>query len=173
MTETIQIPYNKWLIGFFSVIWIGAVAIGTPIWIRQVQAAKRLTGSLPFILFAVCLVVFLYYLVRRLLLPMFRGQAALELTPEGLQDNIKGVRITWENITGFALIHIGRGSNYIRVDLADSLEFFDQVENPVRSWLYKLRQNMTGSPFVIPTTLLQGSDRMILETLESYKKRNA
>jgi hypothetical protein len=102
---------------------------------------------------------------------MFLGQPALELSPEGLQDNIKGVRVSWGNITGFALIRVGRGSNYIRVDLQDAQEFLDQVDNPVRSWLYKLRQNMTGSPFVIPTTLLKGGDHSILEALEAYKKQ--
>lgn len=170
MTNILRIPYNKVLIGSLSALWVLAAALGTPTWIREARTYGTRAGNLPFLLLAICLVVFLYYLVRRLLLPMFLGQPALELSPEGLQDNIKGIRVTWENVTGFSLIRVGRGSNFIRVDLRDNQAFLDQVDNPVRSWLYKLRQNMTGSPFVIPTTLLKGGDGSILEALEAYKQ---
>ena len=93
------------------------------------------------------------------------------MTPEGLVDNIKGVRVSWGNIAGFSFIKVGWGSNYIRVDLEDTVEYFEQVENPIRSWLHKRRQHMAGSPFVIPTTLVQGNDQIILEQLIDYKKR--
>lgn len=161
MVQTFQIPYNRWLIGVLSLLWTAAAVGCVYYW--------KWTGW-PFPVIALCLLGTLYYLVRRLLLPALRGQPALELTPEGLQDNIKGVRISWGNIEGFFLIRVGRGSNYIRVDLSDNQEFLDQVQNPVRSWLYRLRQNQTGSPFVIPTTLLQGGDRSIVGALEAYKK---
>ncbi|TDW96794.1 STM3941 family protein [Dinghuibacter silviterrae] len=163
MTQTFQIPYNRWLIGFLTFFWAAAAIVCAFYW-------KKEGGGWPFPVITLFLLVILYYLVRRLLWPAVQGEPALELTPEGLQDNIKGVRITWGNIEGFALIHVGRGSNYIRVDLTDNQEFLDQVKNPVRSWLYRLRQNMTGSPFVIPTTLLQGGDRSIVGALEAYKK---
>ncbi|HTJ14188.1 MAG TPA: STM3941 family protein [Dinghuibacter sp.] len=162
MEGTISIPYNRWLVAFFSLVWVIAVAIGAPLWLRQVNVG--------FFGFLLCLLVYLYYLVRRLILPVLRGRPALELTPEGLEDNIKGVRVSWGNIAGFTLIRVGWGSNYIRVDLEDTVEFFEQVENPIRAWLHKRRQNMTGSPFVIPTTLVQGNDQVIFEKLVNYKK---
>lgn len=162
MERTISIPYNRWLVGVFSLVWVIAAAVGSPIWLRQVNAG--------FFAFLLCLVVYLYYLVRRLILPVLRGRPALALSPEGLEDNIKGVRVSWGNIGGFTLVKVGWGSNYIRVDLEDTVEFFEQVENPIRAWLHKRRQNMTGSPFVIPTTLVQGNDQAILKQLEDYKK---
>jgi hypothetical protein len=164
MVQTFQIPYNRWLIGVLSLVWTAAAVACVLFW-------KRAGGGWPSLgVITVCLLVSLYYLVRRLLLPALQGVPALELTPDGLQDNIKGVQVTWGNIEGFSLIRVGRGSNYIRVDLSDNQEFLDQVHNPVRSWLYRLRQNMTGSPFVIPTTLLQGGDRSIVGALQAYKK---
>lgn len=162
MEGTISIPYNRWLVAVFSLVWVIAVAIGAPLWLRQVNVG--------FFGFLLCLLVYLYYLVRRLILPVLRGRPALELTSEGLEDNIKGVRVSWGNIAGFTLVRVGWGSNYIRVDLEDTVEFFEQVENPIRAWLHKRRQNMTGSPFVIPTTLVQGNDQVIFEKLVNYKK---
>jgi len=169
MIEDISIPYNKALIGSFSALWLLCAAAGTPVWIHLTRTGA-LKGWIPLLSLMVFFSLFLYYLVSHLVLPMLRGKPALELTPEGLKDNLKDIFITWGNITGFGLVVVGRGSSYIRVDMEDEQAFMDQIENPIRAWLCRRRQHMAGSPFVIPTALLEGSNHTILSTLEGYRE---
>jgi hypothetical protein len=169
MTENISIPYNKALIGFFSALWLLCAAVGLPVWIWMTRTGA-LRGWIPLVWMIFFFCIFLYYLVSQLILPMLRGKPALELTPDGLRDNLKDIFITWDNISGFALVVVGRGSSYIRVDMEDEQAFMNQIENPVRAWLSRRRWHMAGSPFVIPTALLEGSNHTILSTLEGYRE---
>jgi hypothetical protein len=141
--EPTQYPYSL----KFSVATILLMLLTLLILFLNVNTAHSEAGWVIFGFFCFLFGCMLVLLVAKRLIPALKGDIALELAAEGINDYIRDVSIEWKDVKEIELIR-GRTAALLRVSL---------------KWVSDY-----GSEIVIPLRWVKGSDQDIYETALAY-----
>jgi hypothetical protein len=127
MTEPVQYPYSI----KFS---LGTIALMTLLILLLLNNVIKANGTLTWIVFGVCVLIFLFLitlLIIKRLIPALKGDIALELDNEGINDYIRDVSIGWRDIKEIKLIR-GRSASIMQINLKWESDYGSQISIPLR-----------------------------------------
>jgi hypothetical protein len=127
MKEPVQYPYSL----KFS---LGTIAIMILLMLLLLKNVIGANTALTWIVFAVCALIFLFLitlLVIKRLIPAIKGNIALELDEEGINDYIRDVSIAWKDIREITLIR-GRSASIMQINLKWESDYGSRIAIPLR-----------------------------------------
>ncbi len=127
MTEPVQYPYSL----KFS---LGTIALMTLLILLLLNNVIKANSTLIWIVFGVCTLIFLSLitlLIIKRLVPALKGDIALELDNEGINDYIRDVSIGWKDIKEIKLIR-GRSASIMQINLKWESDYGSQISIPLR-----------------------------------------
>lgn len=122
MTESTQYPYSI----NFSLGGILLMIVLMLLLFRNVVAVNSTVG---WALYGLCTLIFLFLvilLVIKRLIPALRGDIALELDEEGINDYIRDISIEWKDIEKITLRR-GRSASTMLIDLKWESDYGKQI----------------------------------------------
>jgi hypothetical protein len=122
MTEPTQYPYSL----NFSLGSILLMIILMLLLFRNVAAVNSTVG---WIIYGICAIIFLFLvtlLIIKRLIPALKGDIALEIDEQGVNDYIRDISIGWKDIDKITLLH-GRSASTMLIDLKWESDYGKQV----------------------------------------------
>jgi hypothetical protein len=116
--------------------------------------------------FAVLLFSLTIYLIVRYLIPAIKRQNAIILNNDFIVDNIRNNKISWNNVKEIRSIN-GR-ANFVAINLIDNSEVTCQTKNIFKKILYANNKIFYGTPILIPTQFVDGSNEEIMNIFFSF-----
>ncbi len=143
MTGTTRYPYSlKFSLGTILLLLVFMWMVFSNA-SRAGNAVDWAIFGIPGILFLALLAV----LIIKRLVPALKGDIALELDADGINDYIRDISVNWADIENISLIP-GRSASLLRIDLKWESDYGRQINIPLR-WV-------------------KGKDSLIYETVLSY-----
>lgn len=167
MNETVEIHYSKGFAYFAPIVMMGLISFLTYIVLTDDPTKWKGRGLVYLIVIAIILLTLTFYLILKYLIPALKGQNALVLNDELIIDNISNNVIKWDNVSGIRSLN-SRGSNFIAIDLINSLEVTQPTRNILKKISYANNKFFYGTPILIPTQFLEGSDKKLIEIFLSF-----
>jgi hypothetical protein len=127
MTEPVQYPYSL----KFS---LGTIAVMILLMLLLSKNVIRANTTFTWVVFGVCTLIFLSLitlLIIKRLIPALKGNIALELDNEGINDYIRDVSIGWKDIRDIKLIR-GRSASIMQINLKWESDYGSQISIPLR-----------------------------------------
>jgi len=127
MTQIVRYPYSL----NFS---LGTILLMVVVMFLLFSNAGGPIGIVALIIygfFSLVSLSMLALLVVKRLIPALKGNIALELDEEGINDYIRNVSINWNDINEISLIR-GRSASIMQVDLKWESDYGKQVNIPLR-----------------------------------------
>lgn len=124
---SVQYPYSI----KFS---IGTIVLMLLVMLILLSNTIRANDNLGWVLFGVFAFIFLFLLILLIttrLIPALRGDIALALDEQGINDYIRDVSINWEDVEQIKLIR-GRSASTLQVDLKFESDYGSQIGIPLR-----------------------------------------
>jgi hypothetical protein len=129
MTKTSQYPYS---LGFS----LGTILLLLLLMVLIFGNVSGALGMIVLSMYGFGLFIFLFMLallVVKRLIPAIKGDIALGLDEEGINDYIRGISINWVDIKEIRLIR-GRSASVMQIDLKWESDYGEQINIPLR-WI--------------------------------------
>jgi len=127
MTEHVQYPYSL----KFS---LGTILLMTMLMLLLLNNVVKANSELIWIVFGLCSLIFIFLitlLIVKRLIPALKGDIALELDDEGINDYIRDVSIDWKDIKEIKLMR-GRSASTMQINLKWESDYGSQIGVPLR-----------------------------------------
>ena len=146
--------------------------LGLSLFITIKQDTSKLTQNGLFFLVAFNLfaTLMIFYSITKYLLPAIKGDNAVVLNNDCITDNIRKNIVNWNDIERIRMTS-GKGSSFIAIDLKNNSEVISQTKNFLKKLLYWNNKFFFGTPILIPTQFLEGSNQEILTLISNYFDR--
>jgi hypothetical protein len=131
------------------------------------SGTEKWKGSLIFLsVFALLLFSLTIYLIVRYLIPAVKGQNAIILNNDFIIDNIRNNKISWNNVR--EIRSINSRANFIAIDLINNSKVTSQTKNIFKKILYSNNKIFYGTPILIPTQFVEGSNKEIMNIFFAF-----
>ncbi len=166
MHETIKFLFSKYYSLFGTTLVVLAIVKTLPrlIYFYNLNQTTNFLLIAAFDLYIFGL--FLYFL-KRYLLPLIKGEAALEINEKGIISKMRNINLQWDKIKDVRY-YSGRWSNFIAIDLVNGEEYKLQFQNPFKKITMWINSRFYLTPLILPTIAIQGNDKEIFQTIKSY-----
>jgi len=165
-----EIRYSKPFAYFATVVMIGLVCLFLFSTFQQDTTKLTSNGFLILIALNVFSFFLTFYSIKKYLVPAIKGENAVVLDKDYITDNIRHNLIKWNNVEGIRMTS-SRGSAFIAIDLKNNSEVTSQTKNFFKKLLYLSNRFFFGTPTLIPTQFLEGSNQEILNLISNYFDR--
>jgi hypothetical protein len=166
MNDTVEIRYSK-AYAYFALILMTALISFSTYLVLSSGTEKWKGNSLIFLsVFALLLFSLTIYLIVSYLIPAVKGQNAIILNTDFIIDNIRNNKISWNNVKEIRSIN-GR-ANFVAINLIDNSEVTCQTKNIFKKILYANNKIFYGTPILIPTQFVDGSNEEIMNIFFSF-----
>lgn len=129
---------------------LGTILLMTAFMLVLLNNVMAVNTTLTWVVYGVFAVIFLFFVVEmttKRLIPAVKGEIALELDEEGINDYIRDASIGWNDIKEINFVR-GRTAACLRIDLKWESDY--------------------GSQLAIPLRWIKGNDREIYETVSAF-----
>jgi len=169
MNDTAEIYYSRAYAYFALIIMVGLTSFLT--YIVLTEDAKKWKGSgLVYLAgFALLLLFSSIYIIVRYLIPAVTKKSAIILNSEFIIDKLRNNKIPWNNVREIRSIY--GPANFIAIDLINKREVTHQTKNIFKKILYVNNNLIYGTPILIPTQFIEGSNKELMEVFLSFFKR--
>jgi len=166
MNDTVEIHYSR-AYAYYALILMTALISFLTYLVLSSDPGKWKGNSLIFLsLFALLLFLLTIYLIVKYLIPAAKKQNAIILNSDFIIDNIRNDKISWNNVKEIRSIN-GR-AKFIAIDLINNSEVTNQTKNIFKKILYINNKTFYGTPILIPTQFVDGSNEEIMNIFFSF-----
>lgn len=114
----------------------------------------------------------LLYFIHKIILPALFGKIALELTNEGIIDNINNRLIKWDNIKAVRKVRFRAGSWGVAIDLHNESELDKQL-NLLQKGLCYVTNIFYGTPLTMAFQYIEGDSATIFLAIHNkFRSKN-
>ena len=166
MNETVEIHYSRAFAYFAFILLIALISFLTYLVMSGDAERWRGNGLIFLGVFAFLLLSLTIYLISKYLIPAAKNQNAIILNSGFIIDNIRNDKISWNNVRDIRSIN-GR-ANFIAIDLINNSEVTHQTKNIFKKILYANNKIFYGTPILIPTQFVDGSNKEIMNIFFAF-----
>ncbi len=166
MKDTVLIKYSKISSWFGLIFIIGLIYMSYSSFIKFYQNNETINWIL-IVCFDSMLILFIYFLIIKYLIPGLTGKVAIELNNVGIIENIRKRQMTWDNISRIRLVY-SKSNVFIAIDLIDDSLVIYKSKNIFQKPLAFIAKSFYGTQILISTQYIQGKNSDILKQIQTY-----
>ena len=163
MTDHIDIPYSKTFAYFALVIMAGLISLLTFTVLTGDPIKWKGNGLFYLGIMDILCFILTNYLIVKYLIPAIKRQIAVTINNDYIIDNIRNNKIMWDNVKTIRSVS-SRNSKFIAIDLNKPQEITCQTNNVFKKILFANNKFFYGTPVLISTQFLEGSNKDLLNS---------
>lgn len=167
MTNRIEIPFSKGFAIFGTLFLTGFVILFSYKYFYEDPRAMSNNDWLILVVLDTLSAGTCIYFIFKFLIPALKGHPAIIIEKDTITDYVRNNSISWEDVKGFRLGSFG-SFNYIGIELKEDNAFINQKRNVFKKLLMVNNRFFYGTPLLIPTQYVAGSDKKLLALFINY-----